>query len=139
MSELYSEPWGGGFYNIFDESGTEHQIGWYYYSNGTKKPVYQKSLKSSWSGNLVKDKVFTVLDTLTNVLFDVDFICGGSVWGDTNSGSELAIDLSGVLLVRTTNNKQDVLIQQLFSASQISGVNNIHVNVRYTKTTDVAE
>lgn len=121
---------------LFDETGTERVVGWYRLANGTKKPVYEKSLKSSWSGNIEKNQVYAVLDTFTNVLSDVDFICGGSVWGDTNSGTDLAIDLSVALLIRVTNNKQNVIIQQVFSAGSMNGVGNIHVNVRYTKTTD---
>lgn len=49
---------------IFDERGTEYQVGWYILANGTKKPVYQKTVDCGALPNNSEKQVST---GLTNV------------------------------------------------------------------------
>ena len=39
----------GGLPILFDEGGTERQVGWYRYANGTKQPVYEKCLTGTFA------------------------------------------------------------------------------------------
>ena len=63
-----------GYPVLFDETGAEHFVGWYKYANGTKKPMYEKTLIYTGSvsdysrvfqDELVNcDKVFKACDVL---------------------------------------------------------------------------
>lgn len=109
---------------IVDERGTEYQVGWYILSNGTKKPVYEKTITNlglarSWDGQYnTHTSTFRIDSYIPNV---ETFI---SAWGiDDGRCIPVAIDnFNGV--------NDSVQLKTL-----IGGQYN-KVKLVYTKTTD---
>lgn len=112
---------------LFDERGTEYQVGWYILSNGTKKPVYRKTV----NGTLSNSASTIVAHNIANI----DKICHayggvidtggyyGIIGGEDSNGDYN----SGV-------SKTNVKIHT-GSATYWSG-KSFTVTVYYTKTTD---
>lgn len=132
LSEFYQGilPYLGGndgihrsFPVVVDEGGGEYQAGWYYNSQGLKKPLYQKT----WE-------------------FSTPLICGAATWTDTtvsNSGiSKLigveVIDASGTSCWDgfgvTTDSANNVI--RLYNTRTTSGLEIKYMTLKYTKTTD---
>lgn len=64
----------GGLPILFDEGGTERQVGWYRYANGTKQPVYEKCFvvdKTTMASIPTDNTIYTVDDSLNNVKYIV--------------------------------------------------------------------
>lgn len=124
--------WGGGLPVLFDESGAEHQVGWYVYSNGTKKPVYQKSVDF---GALPNNTMKYVAHGITNIDYviyigavaayqHIQFLSLSSAH-PTELNSNIFIDIDS----------ESVRIYTKANKSEFIGF----INIQYTKTTDVAE
>lgn len=109
---------------IADERGTEYQVGWYILSNGTKKPVYQKTVsftnKGSNSYMLEFDSGISIVDYhgfMENGNDKLSII--GYYWNSSEYCSSYV-----------TNSGEKIRLSTSFSGK------NVTVTIRYTKTTD---
>jgi hypothetical protein len=110
---------------LFDETGAEQVVGWCKYSNGPKKPVYQKTVKAT--PTLAGVEIASNVDT---------FINAPRIIRIYESGSSFIITDCGM----TNNNwiafklDNDVLYVASISSKYDSG--EATVTIQYTKTTD---
>ncbi len=122
---------------LFDESGAERVVGWYKYSNGTKKPVYEKTVNfGAMPNNTAKDvstglaissiskfvKVEGMSDDGNNFrtipyVFATSVFHGIIVWANTNTG----------------------LFEIKISTNVDRSTENAFVTIQYTKTSDTAQ
>jgi len=109
---------------VFDERGTEYQIGWYVFANGTKKPVYRKDFVLSGSGDVTQSVTSLSIDKVLTLK-------GMTVTGDgaitpipTYNSSNANI---GVWVYENT-------LTVRFGSQYTN--NNLIVNLFFTKTTD---
>ena len=105
---------------LFDETGAERIVGWYKYADGTKKPVYKKTL----SGTVNSPELV-----------------------DTNIDAIVTIDVAITLSNGNIAIAPDVAVGQIFVNMQngnliVSSTNEYYVNrpykviIQYTKSTD---
>lgn len=115
---------------LFDESGAERVVGWYKYANGTKKPVYEKSYVSSYSGNI---RQWQTIETFTGAADNIDSIIYQRVFCITNNGATKEGTAYNRIIIRSDGN--DITFE---ASDALSGVSNIRGIIQYTKTTDTA-
>lgn len=125
----------GGLPILFDEGGTERQVGWYRYANGTKKPVYEKVytfLNHSENGN-------------TNILLgDTDnkekIIKINAIAHNSSDGSyrktPLIKDNSELILKVIVYPHDCTSPNSITIYKQNANTFDVFVTIRYTKTTD---
>lgn len=128
----------GGLPILFDEGGTERQVGWYRYANGTKKPVYEKTINIVLSVDTDGQQKTTIIDisslNIDSVVNQIVRLSAPSsvgnfdrfatdVWGSDQSYIFEAFKQNTNAYAITTNRKtfDDV---------------TAYVTIRYTKTTD---
>lgn len=115
---------------LFDERGTEYQVGWYVNSNGLRKPVYEKVLIKS--GSIAKS-AWNVIGTIPNVDRCISF--KGAVQIGTTSDFFGGYRDSNVLSqMEFDGSRGDVNVY--IGAYQFITLDAIWVSIRYTKTTD---
>ena len=116
----------GGLPILFDEGGTERQVGWYRYANGTKKPVYEKCFTGTLSG--IVDKTPSSIDVYTFANLDKCFYACGYTYGlyipsSWGSGYFIRALVNGAKLQIETNRDS-------------YNNKNYYIKALYTKTTD---
>lgn len=120
---------------LFDEGGNERQVGWYMYSNGTKKPVYEKTMNIGSQSSTNTDIMYDVTSLSIDKGWVVNALYGG--YGSTTE--------SGSLFVRGSNlgiyyyKENNVHKIRLMSSSFSYKFTDVNVIFRYTKTTDTAQ
>ena len=113
---------------IFDERGTEYKVGWYILSNGTKKPVYQKTVDCGALPNNDEKLVAHGVSSIDKVYA----INGVAINSSGNSATmPYAAKITGENIALNAD-KTNVSIQT--SANWTS--RNGYVTLLYTKTTD---
>lgn len=141
----------GGYPILFDEGGIERQVGWYRYSNGTKKPVYEKIV----SGNTANEEEKTVYvhDTyvdVTNLNIDKIINLSGILFGTTGSmyifggydyiSASDNIDVNYIKFTASYSaiNKKICFRRYVKPATDATYSQNadFSITIRYTKTTD---
>lgn len=122
---------------LFDETGAERVVGWYKYSNGTKKPVYEKCIVDTFDTAITDGTASTKAISLSALsidkIVDVNFIntwsnhvvCSTSAWPTSTTTYEIRWYYQNNEL-RIVSNRGSVYESA------------IHAVVRYTKTTDTA-
>lgn len=135
----------GGIPILFDEGGTERQVGWYRYANGTKQPVYEKTINNLTMPQVTSESVkidhslseYGISNTDKIVDYFTMVTNGSSLWyrnrhilnnSDINY-SKMAFN------TWVANNASNLL---LCIRSNDSTYNNfvVDLTIRYTKTTD---
>lgn len=117
---------------IFDERGTEYQVGWYILANGTKKPVYEKtvyisSLPNNGNGNYAHD--ISNMDKCVDAFgFFIDVYEGVTTYHYPNYATKYGVQYSISVDVDRTN----IMVCTGSDRSAWSG----YITLRYTKTTD---
>lgn len=127
----------GGLPILFDEGGTERQVGWYRYANGTKQPVYEKTYKftvpdSNPSGVIVVDSSIKTSNAVLIYATAVKLIGESQhTWDNMlpiNSYTQFSNMLFGI--------RADGVSFQGNDAFSNTGSNIVLALIRYTKTTD---
>lgn len=116
---------------LCDEAGSEYVVGWYKFSDGTKKPLYQKTLKDAItvSGS---DKSIYVSNPISNI---DDVVSVEGFINDNNKRSALPVGWDGSICYVSA----DATYLYVFrSDNSLAANKNITFVVKYTKTTDVA-
>lgn len=121
---------------LFDERGTEYQVGWYVNSSGLKKPVYERSFNLSLTESVSGAHAFEKNFDVSGLSIDA-FVNAYGVWSRHNSveimwyvfGSSESI--YGQSTLRLSANKQTM--NMLFNSE---GTDNQRVILQYTKITD---
>ena len=110
---------------IFDERGTEYQVGWYILSNGTKKPVYRRDVSIGQLPNTATKNVAHNITNLEKTIRIVGFGYNPTSKGNmpipNNDDTDVYVTPTNVVIV-TTNNR--------------TGIEESYVTLYYTKTTD---
>lgn len=111
---------------LFDESGAEYQVGWYKYSNGTKKPVYEKTVTGTLPTTLNQDNLlYKISDAnMVKVLFVQFYRTSNSMWYQ-----DIGADMYNCGVINT-NEVVFWTKDSGFSGQPYS------ITLRYTKTTD---
>lgn len=118
-----------GYPVLVDETGGEHFVGWYKYANGTKKPLYQKTLKINnpsidWSAmahGIANIESVIAITSATQVVSGSTYLM--SYYHNSSDYSSIAV------------NSTSVLISKAGGAQPTS----ISVTFRYIKTTDTPQ
>ena len=106
---------------IFDERGTEFKVGWYILANGTKKPVYEKTVDYG-STILIPNSGFTSLGIDAS---SMELILGAVGYHSTDSRF-------ATLLAIKDNNLVKAIVGRDGSPFELR-----YFKIRYTKTTDI--
>lgn len=127
----------GGLPILFDEGGTERQVGWYRYANGTKQPVYQKTytfLNHSENGNTN----ISLGDTDNKEKIIKINAIAHSPSGSDGSYRELSLikDNSELILKVVVYPHDSVAPNSITIYKQTATSYDIFVTLQYTKTTD---
>lgn len=113
---------------LFDEQGEERVVGWYRYSNGTKKPVYEKTVIISSQSNDSKDYTLSSLG-ITNREKTI------SVFGILpNAGVPTGYYYSASNCLSVTAGSTNV---NVYAPTQKANF-PLNLTIQYTKTTDTA-
>lgn len=118
---------------LFDERGTEYQVGWYVNSSGLKKPVYQKIFAINGSDLVFNDDNDIGLSTLS-----IDNIVSMNGVYYQASGVTLPLDhvhSSGLQYSNGFWITSSSLLALRFGSSQ-GNVSKVLLTLQYTKTTD---
>lgn len=110
---------------LFDERGTEYQVGWYILSNGTKKPVYRRDSQGSGDISIVADSWTDVTSYFGIDTSNIDKIVDTEL-RRTNK------DFTNGLCVSVSDNKLRIWYGHLVSDTMSNG----RITLYYTKTTD---
>lgn len=116
---------------LFDETGAEHVVGWYKYANGTKKPIYQKTISITLSNN-GDNQINHNIENVDNIMVDLSHsyvIAGSEIFPLVCVNQSLSTFTYDVVLQWVTTIKIDILAG---SGRLGSG----YVTLQYTKTTD---
>lgn len=114
---------------IFDERGTEYKVGWYILANGTKKPVYEKTIIFNSSVSIDSLEFSNELADMPNANKVIDSI--GYRIIDNNVDPFLFATINTLLVKINQDGKLQV---KNYGAGTI-GLDAI--TIRYTKTTDI--
>jgi hypothetical protein len=127
-----------GFPILFDERGVERQVGWYVYSDGTKKPVYEKSMIFPYVNNGTDRQKHSLAELNIDTLID----CFG-MWKRNASGNYGYMSLINAETTGAYCNtffsavENNVLMFALvYGASIKTMLDKALVTFHYTKTTD---
>lgn len=117
---------------IFDERGTEYKVGWYILANGTKKPVYQKTVNFTLPASNVK------IDTGISGVDFVGYVSAGSTLFNGNDET-VPLDTAwynnnGTTFMFHRNNGGSLQLRFLVIDDWIGSSGKI--TICYTKTTD---
>lgn len=114
---------------ILDERGTEYKVGWYILTNGTKKPVYEKTFTGTMPNSL-SAKIDAGISNLDNI---VDFVGTFKVSNTvikplpyahhSMQDSNILLDYDGGYI-------------RVYAANNVYSGASIYVTLKYTKTTD---
>ncbi len=121
---------------LFDERGTEYQVGWYILANGTKKPVYEKSFNLSLTESVSGAHAFEKNFDISSLSID-ELVYAYGVWSRHNSVEIMwyvfgsSESQYGQSTLRLSANKQTM--NMLFNSE---GTDGQRVILQYTKTTD---
>lgn len=120
---------------LFDETGAEYQVAWYKLANGTKKPVYEKTIDCGALPNNTSKTIPTGIDNIEKVV---------KVTGYSNNptgNNSLPLPYFNI-----NNNTVGTAIEMYYSGSNnsiyirsnanVSTFSNTIVTLLYTKTTD---
>ena len=128
----------GGLPILFDEGGTERQVAWYRYANGTKKPVYEKcfvniTLNPIQSGETAS--ITSIMDATNIKLLSSDAYCHSD---DGSSGEYAKMlyasnDYSKCIKLRLHRDNNEI---QIIHKGQQFDSYKVNAIIRYTKTTD---
>lgn len=139
----------GGLPILFDEGGTERQVGWYRYANGTKQPVYEKSFvnvpfvqRTDVAYNQAEAVLFNSSESSVLNLVGYE-----NLLLDNGAGSKISF---GAMLSGTTDystcevfqawtvlqNSRGIIISTTRNNDQSAIGRTAKVTIRYTKTTD---
>ena len=127
-----------GYPIMFDETGAEHVVAWYKLANGTKKPVYQKtidcsSITTDGSRNVMQHNISNI-DKVINI--------NGFVW--TSSGGYAIpsdYDVSGDESAHGNSQVRvsvGSVVMSLTKATNMT-ISAVYVTIQYTKTTDTPQ
>lgn len=129
----------GGLPILFDEGGTERQVGWYRYANGTKKPVYEKSfttnvahLSTAISVGATIDKVISCNSIMTDPIIGINMPLNFYSDGTT----EEAINKIFVTVHDNMSSDFNNKIRLYDTLFESHTDRYVHITIRYTKTTD---
>lgn len=120
---------------IFDERGTEYKVGWYILANGTKKPVYEKTVDCGALPNTTEKTVNTGITNVEKIISMSGYAGNASITPKWYipipyiSGNNYRVQLA------TTINSGAVTIN-VATGTNMSGYSESYVTIRYTKTTD---
>ena len=114
---------------LFDESGAERIVGWYKYADGTKKPLYEKSWKTTTPATL-SDKTWTNVSGV--VVNNAEYLTVQDEYVIAETGEHLILSYGDYVLQKFINGQY-----QLYpNGSSWLGNKEIYIVARYTKTTD---
>ena len=120
-----------GFPILFDERGVERQVGWYAYSDGTKKSVYEKH----FDGKLTNGNGVTTVYSEFFSDFNVDIVI--------NISGVVLDDITRVAIYPLNTTNLNYYIEAIIEGGdlivQAKGFNTIYhyrFTIQYTKTTD---
>ena len=130
----------GGYPILFDEGGIERQVGWYRYSNGTKKPAYEKSFVDTLP--VAETDGTPVLKQIDiGALIDKGYIYTAFFRSTSNNFNNIPFINSamnrmvyGVLYPNDGTQYQNKIVIRN-DATAYSG-KYVYITIRYTKTTD---
>lgn len=111
---------------LFDESGAEYQVGWYKYANGTKKPVYEKTIViDSLQNNAWNEQAHGIadIDAVINAF-------GGLVKLDSGFYSAGGYKSGAIGLYA------DHTVIEVWINSSLASSDKVLITLQYTKTTD---
>ena len=138
----------GGLPILFDEGGTERQVGWYRYANGTKKPVYEKCIK--YNDDISVSAGIPVLITVADISsYNIDEVvslagfyyiknakkCFPTTQVEFND--DMTSSMYARLHINDDGNGNYSEIQfKIYRKVGTNTYNKLKVTIRYTKTTD---
>ena len=123
---------------LFDLTGAEHVVGWYKLANGTKKPVYEKTFIITIKDSIGDTSLANALPTGVDTVIDLRAVHqtsdgGAGIINYTNLPSTtVGTEVAGLAIwvVKSTG----VATIRCNYASYFG--RDVHITVRYTKTTD---
>lgn len=139
----------GGLPILFDEAGTERQVGWYRHANGTKQPVYEKCFTGTFAEvteqgteGIIEVKLNTpikmYIDPFISIFSNYQGVNGDSQYiayhQDYTNNVEGVVRASYHTHLATYGTKQDTITIRSSILKSSEGI--YYVKVRYTKTTD---
>jgi len=115
---------------LFDETGEERVVGWYRLANGTKKPVYEKNLKTTFASTY--NQWMNVPHNTSNMDIIIDYY--GTILNDMNAYIPINCSINTSSVVVT-------LIDGTNISMYVNGYNRVlgrdtYITILYTKTTD---
>lgn len=122
---------------IFDERGTEYKVGWYILANGTKKPVYEKTIKDTMPSAVNTEKFVDVGASIDSVV-DIKAIDADSgYWNMFNFFNNTSQYFSKVYATDNTLSYSEHRNKIVLLTTHSDRLNDtVYVAIRYTKTTD---
>lgn len=119
---------------LFDEQSEERVVGWYRYSNGTKKKVYEKTYSVSSVSST--SKLVDSSMKLSNVTL-VGFINNGVALGGNYNGTTFQGAIGTGMHFRIWNDATGGLYCNIEGGGSVTAT-QARFSVQYTKTTDTA-
>ena len=110
---------------LFDESGAERVVGWYKYTNGTKKPVYEKKVEFTIGTNKAWTQVDHNIANIETIVRLDTFVGGQSLYTAGYQADAYCMGYASVVKVG---------VNQTGFQGQTA-----RIILQYTKTTDTAE
>lgn len=132
---------------LFDETGAEHFVGWYKLANGTKKPVYQKTITVA-SATIDSYTSFDIDTTtlLDNANISVKDFRGG-YYADKGGAAQQFHSWGNIARVNNLDYGYNAYYRQGINVIRINGtwggmqytISDLIFTVQYTKTTDTPQ
>lgn len=125
----------GGLPILFDEGGTERQVGWYRYANGTKKPVYEKTIFNTMPSEVDVSKLVSINASIDTFVFDKCYLKNNDT-GNYLPLSYMNNDSSARYYLRDNTAATDPNTIGLQTNNSNWTSKPVYITIRYTKTTD---
>ena len=116
---------------LLDETGAEAIVGWYRFANGTKKPIYEKTISANMPSNITDKSAGT--ETTPHNIANVDAIFSTYAVGEENE----SIWGSGTQIYFVASAADETNVYLRSNRSTMAG-KPYKVRIQYTKTTDTA-
>lgn len=124
----------GGLPILFDEGGTERQVGWYRYANGTKQPVYEKTIDFGALPNATTKNIESGLtnESIVNIFGIATRITSGTIPMSVSLPYADANDVLASISIMYVYDNSKISIKTGLDRSNWTA----YITLQYTKTTD---
>ena len=117
---------------LFDETGAEYVVGWHKLANGTKKPVYEKTVSTGALPNKTTKSVAHNISNFDKCIF-LNGVFQSSAAGNWNPLPYVNDSTPDANILIACSSTDIVINSRKYNWSAVS---TSYVTIRYTKTTD---